>query len=207
MGAREQIMEAADRLFGEVGFDAATTREIALQSGVNKALIHYHFKSKEALLEALLDRYYENLNRTLLRALEQNGTPRERMVRLIDAYIDFLRANRNFSRIVQRESSGGKRLAQISGHLVPLFERGARLVEEAFPSTRSGELGSRQLFVTFYGMIVSYFTYSGVIERLMGADPFSRKAFEQRKKHVHRVLDLVLDEIDGAVRTGKRVRP
>ena len=67
-------MKAADKLFGDVGYDAATTREIAELSGVNKALIHYHFKSKEALFENVLDWYYENLGNALKKALKSDVT-------------------------------------------------------------------------------------------------------------------------------------
>ena len=55
--ARDQILEAADHLFGEYGFDATATRHIAERCGVNKALIHYHFSNKQGLFEAVLDRY------------------------------------------------------------------------------------------------------------------------------------------------------
>ena len=52
---RGRILEAADQLFGSVGFDATTIRAIASLSGVNKALIHYHFSNKDRLLDHLLD--------------------------------------------------------------------------------------------------------------------------------------------------------
>lgn len=205
MNAREQILKAADNLFGEVGFDAATTREIAEKSGVNKALIHYHFKSKEALLEALLDSYYERLNRTLGKALEENGTMRERMTRLVDVYVDFLAKNLNFSRIVQRESSGTRHVDRIAKHLVPIFQTGTKLIEEAYPKTRTGELSAHQLFVSFYGMIVSYFTYSGVLGHLIQRDPLSKKELKLRKRHLMRMMDMVFDELGDEKREKRKV--
>jgi AcrR family transcriptional regulator len=50
---KEKILQAADELFGRLGYDAATTREIAERCQVNKALIHYHFKNKEGLLASV----------------------------------------------------------------------------------------------------------------------------------------------------------
>ena len=122
MKAREKILKAADDLFGSAGFDATTTREIAERSGVNKALIHYHFKSKDALLGTLLDHYFEELSGTLTRALAGKGELRKRMLDMSDAYVDFLEQNRNFQRIVQREASGGKHMDRVRNHMVPLFE-------------------------------------------------------------------------------------
>jgi AcrR family transcriptional regulator len=66
---RARILTAADALLGTLGFDATTTRDIAQRSGVNKALIHYHFGSKDELLTALLDDYYDRLSATLVAAL------------------------------------------------------------------------------------------------------------------------------------------
>ena len=195
MNAREEILNAADKLFGAVGFDAATTREIAEMSGVNKALIHYHFKSKEALFVAVIDRYYRQLNETLQSILAKESGIREKMLALIDAYVDFLSRNANFSRIVQRESSGGKHVERISSHLVPMYRAAVKLLESAFPGTRSGDMAARHLLVSFYGIIVTYYTYSGVIERLLDKDPFSEMELESRKQHLHKMLDIVLKGI------------
>ncbi len=194
--AREKILKAADRLFGEIGFDAATTREIARKSGANKALIYYHFKNKEALFEAVFESYYQRLTETLQAPLMEQGDLRERMGRLIDTYIDFLSKNRNFARIVQREASGGRRRDTIRDHMIPVFKMGREIIREAYPKTRAGDLAAEQLLITFYGMIITYFNYSGVLESLLGDDPLSKKNIKLRKEHIAKMLDIVLDTID-----------
>ena len=194
--ARQAILAAADELFCERGYDATTTREIADRSGVNKALIHYYFKTKEALFESVLDQYYERLAEVVLGALSSEGTVRDRLHRLLDAYYDFLAANRNFSRIVQRETSSGPLVERAERHVLPLFEAGIAVMLEAQPAFREGPLAASQLLISFYGMLSSYFTYADVITRLVGEDPFSAEAFAQRKAHVHRMLDLVLDAVE-----------
>ncbi|MEW5946537.1 MAG: TetR/AcrR family transcriptional regulator [bacterium] len=191
MSARDEILNAAVRLFGEAGFDAATTREIAEISGVNKALIHYHFKSKEALFGSVIEKYYSRLNGALMRALEREGTLKDRMARLIDAYVDFLSSNLDFTRIVQRESAGGRHGELIRGHLDPMFRAGTALIQEAYPGTRSGDLAAHQLLISFAGMISSWFTYSDTIEQLLGKDPLSEEELEERKRHLRRMLDVV----------------
>ncbi|MFD0391534.1 TetR/AcrR family transcriptional regulator [Tistrella bauzanensis] len=50
-------MRAADALFAEKGPNAVTVREIAARAEVNHGLVHRHFGSKEALLDAVLDRH------------------------------------------------------------------------------------------------------------------------------------------------------
>jgi len=195
MSAKDKILRAADTLFGELGFDATTTREIARRSGVNKALIYYHFKDKEDLFKNVLDQYYHDLGMVLQHSIQDNGDFRTRMIRLVDAYVDFLQSNLNFSRIVQRESSGGPHIDQIRQHLAPLFELGTTLIQEMYPETNGGNLSGPQLLISFYGMIVGYFTYSDVLEDMLGSNPLSQENLRMRKEHLHRMLNITLDAV------------
>lgn len=196
MNTREQILVAADRVFGEVGFESASTREIAESCGVNKSLIHYHFGNKESLFASVLDAYYERLRTVLLTALEQEGSFKDRIVRLADAYIDFLASNRGFSRIVQRESSGGKNVAGIVERMSPIFRSATELLQKARPSTVAGDLAAEQVFVSVYGMIVTYFTYSDVLRSLLDSDPYSNEQLAKRKQHIRRMVELLVAALD-----------
>jgi TetR/AcrR family transcriptional regulator len=196
MSARDAILDAADTLFGELGFDAASTRQIGEAAGINKALIHYHFASKQSLFNSVLDRYYERLNETLRGALEADGSLRERLGRLLESYVDFLNENRRFSRMVQREVASGRHVDHITEHMAPIFRLGEELVRQTYPATRDGDLAASQLLVSFYGMVVSWFTFSPVVEGLLGADPLDEQRLLERKRHLQRMLDLVLAAID-----------
>ena len=63
---REQIIDAATRVFAEKGFRRATTREVARAAGVSEGTIYNYFEDKDALLLAILDR----LNATERRAAD-----------------------------------------------------------------------------------------------------------------------------------------
>ena len=196
MTTREKILEAADDLFGEIGFDAATTRQIADTSGVNKALIHYHFGSKDELFQALLDQYYAKLTGTLAGALTDEGSVQQRIDRVIDIYVDFLAENRNFSRMLQREASGGRHVDRIVTHMIPLFQVGIEVLRREYPETFADELAAAQMLVSFYGMIVSYFTYSPVLEQLLGISPLAKPSLEKRKRHLKQILTLIVDAFE-----------
>jgi AcrR family transcriptional regulator len=53
--AKSKILDTAKELFAEKGFDGARVDEIARRAGVNKALIYYYYKNKQALLDALIE--------------------------------------------------------------------------------------------------------------------------------------------------------
>lgn len=196
MSTRTKILETASTLFGELGFDAASTRQIADRSGVNKALIHYHFKTKEELFSAVFDDYYQRLVQALLASLEAEGPLEQRFTKMVDAYIDFLAENRDLGCVIQWEASGGKNLERIIDQMAPLFERGIELIEARFPRTKSGELAAPQLLVSFYGMIVTYFVHTPLVGRILGIDPLSDDSLAARKSHLRQMLSLVLRELE-----------
>lgn len=73
---RGDIMDAAERVFADLGFEGATTRGIADEAGVNLGLIHYHFQSKESLFEQVVARHASQVNdrrRELLTAVLDDG--------------------------------------------------------------------------------------------------------------------------------------
>ena len=196
MKAQDRILKAADRVFGEMGFDAATVRKIADISKTNKALIHYHFGSKEGLFESVLDHYFEELSQNLHGALISNGPLSDRLIRMFDRYLDFLEKNRNFVHIVHREINGGKQMERVIAHMIPLFQFVLQGIREAYPKTRTGELSAEHLLVSGYGMIITYFNCSGIVERLIGSDPMSPKNLQHRKKHLYRMFETIIRALD-----------
>lgn len=66
---KDRILDAAERLFAEHGFDGVSLRTIIAEAGVNLAAVHYHFHSKEALLDAVFARRVAPLNQERLARL------------------------------------------------------------------------------------------------------------------------------------------
>ena len=56
MTVRDQLLEAAARLYAETGYRGATTRRIAMQAGVNEITLFRHFGSKDALMREAIAR-------------------------------------------------------------------------------------------------------------------------------------------------------
>jgi len=54
---RNEILDAADELFGQKGFDGTSTNDILEKVGIARGTLYHHFKSKEDIMDALIDRY------------------------------------------------------------------------------------------------------------------------------------------------------
>ena len=88
---KNAILDAAEALFAEHGYDAVTLRVIAARAGVDVALASYHFGRKHELFEQTFQRRAELLNAWRLKALKacrQKAAPDAPGVRdIIDAYL------------------------------------------------------------------------------------------------------------------------
>src|SRR5213080_4689568 len=76
---KERILDSAESLFMEHGFEATSLRSITAAAAVNLAAVNYHFGSKEELFQAVLTRRLDPMNHdrlTLLTRLEAEAAPR-----------------------------------------------------------------------------------------------------------------------------------
>lgn len=85
----ERLLAAAERLFGERGVEGTSLRRVAALAGVNSAAVHYHFGSRDALVEAVVLRRVEGIQRRrqeMLRDLADTGRSGE-VRRLVEVLI------------------------------------------------------------------------------------------------------------------------
>ncbi len=58
---KNEILDVAERLFGSKGFDHTSTNDILNEIGIARGTLYYHFKSKEEILDAMIERMTERL--------------------------------------------------------------------------------------------------------------------------------------------------
>lgn len=58
---KNEILDAADELFGKKGFDGTSTNDILEKVGIARGTLYHHFKSKEDIMDALIERYSSRL--------------------------------------------------------------------------------------------------------------------------------------------------
>ncbi|MBL0233473.1 MAG: TetR/AcrR family transcriptional regulator [Chitinophagaceae bacterium] len=98
------IMETAETLFAEKGFNGTSVRDIAEKAQVNLAMISYYFGSKEKLLEALFQYRGEASKMTIESIIESPGiSAMEKVYLLVDNFMDKLMGQQCFHRIMARE--------------------------------------------------------------------------------------------------------
>jgi len=89
----EKIYEAARRIFILKGMEGARMQEIADEAGINKALLHYYFRSKENLFKAVFKDIFSKFFLKVRGELFSDISAQEKLIVFIDNYIDMIQAN------------------------------------------------------------------------------------------------------------------
>jgi AcrR family transcriptional regulator len=115
--AREaEIISATRQLFDERGVRDAQIEDIAKAVGINRAIIYRHFTGKEELFSLTLVQYLDELRVALERAAGTTDDPREQLVRLVEAFVDYGLAHPAFVDCAQSimRRPGGDLLEEVS---------------------------------------------------------------------------------------------
>ncbi len=108
-----QILEVAETLFAEKGFDGTSIRDISKVAKINIAMVSYYFGSKEKLLESLILFKTSGLKEQLVNLIDENLEPVEKINKLIELYINRISCNKGIYRILHFELSSKKRVLDI----------------------------------------------------------------------------------------------
>ncbi len=153
---KASILDAAEREFARAGLLGARTENIAEDTGVTRAMIHYYYESKEKLYQAVLERSFQRRIRNLSRVDINDAPVEEALTNYVRAFMEESIDNVNMSSILLFESiqNHGKyykemALAAIYEPLVKLFERGMR-------EGKLRQLDPYQTAINTVGMCVFY---------------------------------------------------
>ena len=93
INTEDRIRAAAREVFLSKGFDGARMQEIADTAGINKALLHYYFRSKENLFEAVFEEVLQHLGPVILEFVNDQIPLEVKVWRFVDNYIEIIKRN------------------------------------------------------------------------------------------------------------------
>ena len=189
-GTEQRILDAADEVFVRRGTDGARMQEIAEQAGVNKALLHYYYRSKDRLAEAVFRRAAAALVPAVLEVMESDLELEEKIERVIDRYLD---------QLSRRPYLPGYLISEITHHpgrLAPFFGAIAgtrikrqvlaklgRQIDERVRAGTLAPIAPEQFLVNLVSLCVFPFAARPILQGLLGLDQkgFFRFIEERRR--------------------------
>ncbi|MFI5157637.1 MAG: TetR/AcrR family transcriptional regulator [Sphingobacteriales bacterium] len=107
---KDHILDVAEKVFSDQGYDGASTRSISGEAGVNMAMLNYYFGSKEGLFLAVFDRKINSF-KNLLKDLgnDEQLSAWDKVETYIDLYTQRVVSNNCFQKMLYQEMSMNKR--------------------------------------------------------------------------------------------------
>ena len=196
---RASILKAAVREFAREGVAAARTDAIARSAGVNKALLYYYFRDKEALYQAVLDEVFTGVRAAIHAALSQPLPPQERIRAYVCAHFDYIAAHPLYPRIVHAEfltaSKDPSRLRRVAKHYFrPVFAALSQVLKEGSASGEFRRVDPVQFIPSMISVIVFHFTTAPVMSIVTGFDPMSPERLAERRAAIVDFVSAALFE-------------
>jgi len=199
MGAEEAqteklIKEKAKILFFQKGFLNATTQEIADEAGVNRALIHYYFRSRELMLEALLDETLQEKRDRVRSVLTSNLPFREKIANYIDTIVDYGLKYPYLDNFIISETA--RRPEKVKLFCAKDRFRSSDLIREALEhEIKKGKIGliSAEHFMVNLISLCNYpLLAKSVIQTIHGLTDTAYRKFLLERKHI--IFRTIFDE-------------
>jgi AcrR family transcriptional regulator len=184
------ILDSARRVFTRKGYAAARMDEIAKEAGINRALLHYYFRSKERMFEKIFIERISQFFGGLVAILNSEAPLTEKIRRIIDHDISTFQEHPELPLFIMQELS-------LNPERLPKFMQGAgvnpKVVIDAFgaqvkKASRNGDMRATdgtQLLINIMSMCVYPFIARPMLRPALGLDEEGfRKMMERRKTEV-----------------------
>jgi TetR/AcrR family transcriptional regulator len=193
------ILQTAMDVFIEKGRHGAKMQEIADRAGINKALLHYYYRSKEKLYSKIFEfLIWHNINE-LLSLLDSDLSFPEYLRTFIAEYTDLLNQNPKIPLFILKElSEGGAVVKRVLKNLVEngKFDsnKALRVIERGMKRGEIVRMDPLQVIATIVGSCLFYFISEPIFKTLfINEQTFDRNRFiEERKEAIYQLLSFGL---------------
>lgn len=191
----EQILEAAQKIFQSKGMDGARMQEIADKASINKAMLHYYYRSKQLLFEAVFKKAFTLLAPQLNAILNDDSSLEDKIKNFTHNHISFILKHPylpNF--IIQELNRNPQFIEKIKTNVAfPNIDKFKEQVKNEVDKGTIKPISAEQLFINIISLNIFPFVASPLIKAFTDADDKTFKTLmEARKKEV---ADFIINSI------------
>jgi AcrR family transcriptional regulator len=199
--AKSRILDAADDVFVRRGVDGARMQEIADLAGVNKALLHYYFRSKADLARAVWLRIAMSFAPGILQMMASDLPLDDKIDRYVNAYHTTLTRHPYLMAYVISESTRHPELVESFYSLERrraarrMFDKLQEQLDDCVKTKKMPSVSAEQFFVTLAGSCLFPFAARPGIAQLLGLESSGHREFmERRRKELPAFLKRALHQ-------------
>jgi AcrR family transcriptional regulator len=196
----QRILDVAEELFAERGYDGTSLRQIADRAGIKQPGLYNHFAGKQALYEAVLFRALNPMAEALSRHMETASSLREYTdlpAIMTDLLYEHPQMAALFQRAMQGDSSSvGNQLVYV--WLEKLFDQGMQSLESfgdsGAPGAQSGQARANLAInlIAMFNLTTGYFLSQRAFASLAGGDLLDPENIARQKNLLHKVVRAML---------------
>ncbi len=193
LSTADRILDAAEDLFAEKGYSATSLGDVADRVGIRSPSLYNHFRNKEALYQAVLERLLTEFSAPL-QELGSAAVTYERVFNWLETIVRQHHANPNLARLLQHAAlSGGPHTNEMIDRLFrPMFQPDAQIEGDEIPLFRDSGLQPWAV-MAFNNLVMSYVTMAPMYRDLLGQDPFSESALDKQLNLIKTLLRAVFE--------------
>lgn len=180
----EQILKAAQEVFESKGMDGARMQEIADKAQINKAMLHYYYRSKQLLFEAVFKKAFSLLAPQLNAILNDDSSLEEKIKNFTHDYISFILKHPylpNF--IIQELNRNPKFIETIKSNIAfPNLNKFKLQVEKEVEKDAIIPISAEQLFINILSLNIFPFVAAPLIKAFTNVDDKAYKTLLETRK-------------------------
>lgn len=184
----EQIIAAAKKIFLQKGLAGARMQDIADEAGINKALLHYYYRSKDKLFEMVFDAALDKVISRLALIISTNMPLAEKIRTIAQVYIEGLSENPHLPLFILNELQQDPELLIRKFKARPNFPNLQHFLMEIAQAGEQGiikKISPIQLLINILSLCVFPFAARPLLKGILGMDDVQfRLLIEERKQLV-----------------------
>jgi TetR/AcrR family transcriptional regulator len=205
---REFILDAAERLFAERGYEETSLADVGGLAGVSRATPGYFFGSKADLHRAVLERCFADIRKAVRegkeRALASGQTPEVVLAGAVADYADFVAARPNFVRLIEREALSDRTVLEGMPLRLAVWQEALAAFRQELGLDISDTREAAHLLLSLVALTWFPIIHGRTFLKAVGLDPAAPDFAEQRKRHIATLLLGALRESTANTSTWSR---
>ena len=188
----ELIRQAARKVFTEKGLTGARMQDIADEAGINRALLHYYFRSKDKLFELVFDEAFTRFLGTVQPIIYAHIPFFEKIEHLVEAEMDLVESQPCNPLFILNEMKQNPAICEKKNLFklyTPFLEQLSVLLHEEYKAGRVIKIEGEQLFLNIISLILFPYIAKEYVQHAFGMEEGEyRKMMQRRKKEIARFV-------------------